>query len=62
MLDLDQRARDINNRIGSRLAEVLTLLLGGNPALFVAQDDANAIPAQFGFQLTVAGALGVVSQ
>lgn len=57
---LDQRARDINNRIGIRLAEVLTLLLGGNPALFVAQDEANAISARFGVPLTVAGALGVV--
>lgn len=57
---LDQKVSDINQRIGQRLAEVLTALHAANPALFVVQEEANAISAEFGFPLSISGVLGVL--
>lgn len=57
---LDRQAQDINQRVGNRLAHILTLLYADNPALFIPQDEANSITGKFGFPLTVAGVLGVL--
>ena len=57
---LDETAQSCNQRIGNRLAELLTLLHGGDPTLFVAQEEANALSSDFGVSLTVAGIAGTV--
>jgi hypothetical protein len=57
---LDEQATDINQRVGERLALILTALHADNPALFIPQDEANAITRRFGFPLNVAGAMGVL--
>jgi hypothetical protein len=57
---LDQRAHDINQRVGTQLAVVLTSLHNVNPTLFVLPDDADSVSAAFGMPLTVGGVLGVV--
>lgn len=57
---LDERAEDINQRVGAQLAHVLTSLIGTNPTLFVAQDEADALSAKFGTALTIGTAVGVL--
>lgn len=57
---LDSLAQDINQRVGARLAHVLSVLHADNPALFVPQDEANAVTQKFGFPLTIAAAVGVL--
>ena len=56
---LNTQAKDINKRAGERLADILTIILGSDPTLFAPQDEANAISREFGFPLTVAGAVGL---
>jgi hypothetical protein len=55
---LDERADDVNQRIGQRLGVVLTDIHADNPALFAPQDEAHALSQQFGFAVSVAGAVG----
>jgi hypothetical protein len=57
---LDETAEMANSRIGSRLAELLTTIHVGNPALFAPQEMADRITETFGFILTVAGAPGLL--
>ncbi len=56
---LDERARDINERVAQRLAQVLTSLHHENPALFDQQDEANAISHAFGMSLVIGESEGV---
>src|SRR5207245_1035182 len=53
---LDETAESCNQRIGQRLADLLTTLAAGDPTLFVPQERADALTATFGLPLTVAGA------
>jgi hypothetical protein len=55
---LDETAERCNRRIGERLAELLTTIHAGDPALFVAREMADLVTATFGFVLTVAGVAG----
>jgi hypothetical protein len=55
---LRQVAESCNERIGKRLADVLTVIRVDNPSLFVAQEVADAISRDFGFSLTVDGSQG----
>ncbi len=57
---LDETAEVSNRRIGARLAELLSTIHAGNPALFVPQEMADQLAQTFGFVLTVAGAPGVL--
>ncbi len=57
---LDDTAVVCNERIGRRLAEVLTALHGADPTLFVPREMADRVSAVFGVPLAVAGAQGVV--
>ena len=50
---LFETARLTNQRIGERLAELLTLFHQDNPALFDAQDKANIVSQQFALALTI---------
>jgi hypothetical protein len=51
----------INDRVGNRLAELLTKIHGDNPLAFVAQERADLVTNQFSIALTVAGAVGVLT-
>jgi hypothetical protein len=55
---LDETAESCNERIGRRLAELLTTIHAGGPPLFVPQEMANRVSRAFGVALTVAGAAG----
>lgn len=55
---LDETADLCNNRIGNRLAELLSIIHGGNPALFDPQQAADRLTQVFGFVLSVAGVAG----
>ncbi len=57
---LDETAERSNQRIGERLADLLTAIHGSDPGLFVAQETADALSRTFGFVLTVAGAVGTL--
>jgi hypothetical protein len=57
---LDETADVCNQRIGERLAELLTSFLQDAPNLFVAQDKANELAATFGICLRVDEHPGVV--
>lgn len=57
---LDETAERSNQRIGSRLAELLTTIHGTDPTLFLAQDKANELSRAFGFPLAIATATGVL--
>lgn len=59
---LDERARDINRRVGTQLAVVLTSLHATDPSLFDARAEADALSAEFGIPLVVAEATGVPKQ
>ena len=58
---LDETAERSNQRIGDQLAQVLTAIHTKDPGLFVPQETADAITKTFGFALTVAGAVGMLS-
>jgi hypothetical protein len=51
-------SRNANERIGHRLAELLTALHSDNPTLFLPQTKATELAQLFGLPLTVAGATG----
>lgn len=53
---LDETAQKANERVGLRLAELLTLLHAENPTLFLPQEKAADLKGQFDLPLTVAGA------
>ena len=57
---LDETADVCNDRLGKRLAELLTVLHVGDPTLFVAKDVADRVTATFGFVLNVAGVDGTL--
>jgi hypothetical protein len=57
---LDETAESCNQRIGQRLAELLTMLHVGDTTLFVPQEMADGVSQTFGTPLTIAGAVGVI--
>jgi hypothetical protein len=57
---LDETADVCNERLGKRLAEVLTALHTGDPTLFAPKDVADRLTATFGFVLQVAGVDGTL--
>ena len=57
---LDETADSCNQRVGQRLAALLSTLHAQAPILFVPQEMADRVSRAFGFPLTVAGAVGVV--
>jgi hypothetical protein len=57
---LDETAERSNQRIGQRLADLLTTIHASDPGLFVPQETADAVTQTFGFVLTVAGAVGTL--
>jgi hypothetical protein len=57
---LDETAKTCNEKVGKRLAEVLTTIHGDDPTLFVPQAMADRVANIFGFVLVVAGATGVL--
>lgn len=57
---LDEAAQRSNQRVGDRLAELLSAIHRENPVLFDAQDMANRISGVIGMVLTVDGVPGVV--
>ncbi|NQT40118.1 MAG: hypothetical protein HQ581_21685 [Planctomycetes bacterium] len=58
---LDESARKANERVGTRLAELLSSMHQDNPNLFAPQEEADSLSNKFGMQLTVAQAAGVWS-
>lgn len=58
---LDETVTWINERVGNRLAELLTRIHGDNPLAFVAQERADLVTNQFSIALTVAGAVGLLT-
>jgi hypothetical protein len=57
---LDDTCRWMNQRVGTRLAELLTTVHADNPAAFDPQDRANLVTNQFTIVFTVAGATGAL--
>jgi hypothetical protein len=57
---LDGTAESCNQRVGQRLAELLTLIHIQAPVLFPSAEMANRVSQIFGFSLTVAAVPGVV--
>lgn len=57
---LRETAEDINQRVGHRLADLLTTLHAHHGAAFDLQTKADELSQQFGFVLQVAGLAGVV--
>jgi len=57
---LDETAKVCNQRVGDRLAELLTLMHGQYPALMVPQEMADRVSRIFRLPLTVATAVGTV--
>jgi len=57
---LDETAKVGNERIGTRVAELLTTLHANDPTLFTPQEMADQVTVTFGFVLNVAGATGVL--
>lgn len=57
---LDETAKACNEKVGIRLAEVMTVIHGDDPTLFTAQAMANRVTNTFGFVLAVSGATGVL--
>ena len=56
---LDETATMSNQRVGERLAVLLTTLHAGDTHLFVTREKANLLSQSFGIPLTVAGSTGV---
>jgi hypothetical protein len=59
---LDESASRTNDRVGRRLAELLTTIHAANNVLFFPQETANLVSKDFGISLTVAGAVGTQPQ
>jgi hypothetical protein len=57
---LDETASRINERVGNRLAELLTTIHAANGILFMPQEMANLLSRDFGLVLTVAGVAGIL--
>lgn len=57
---LDETAAAANDRIGTRLAEVLSTIHTDNPGLFLPQEMADRVTRSFGFVLTVGGTPGTL--
>ena len=57
---LDETAEDCNQRIGQRLAELLTTIRAGRPALIQPQSMADRLASIFRLPLQVDTATGVV--
>jgi hypothetical protein len=57
---MDETAKRCNQRIGDRLAELLTTIQASTPALFDAQQMANRIASAFRLALQVAGLPGMI--
>jgi hypothetical protein len=57
---LSETASHTNQRIGVRLADLLTEFHQADPTLFDAQDKANELSRQFAIPLTVDGHVGVI--
>jgi hypothetical protein len=57
---LDETVERCNQRVGQRLAELLSTIHADNPALFVPQEMADRVTRTFGFVLTVAGVAGTL--
>ena len=57
---LDETVNWINERVGKRLAELLTKIHADNALAFVPQERANLVTDQFSIALTVGGAVGVL--
>jgi hypothetical protein len=57
---LDETARSCNQRIGERLADLITTLHNSNPTLGDARQIANGIAAAFRLPLKVVGQVGVI--
>jgi hypothetical protein len=57
---LNETAESVNQRVGERLAELLTSLRASRGLTFDAQDRADALTRQFNRVLSVAGAAGVL--
>jgi hypothetical protein len=56
---LSETATHTNQRIGLRLAELLSLFHQTDPSLYDAQDKADAVSRQFALALTIDGQVGV---
>ena len=57
---LDETAKACNEKIGNRLAEVMTAIHGDDPTLFAPQAMADRVTNLFGVVLVVTGATGVL--
>ena len=57
---MDETAKRCNQRIGERLAELLTTLHGATPTVFESQQMANRVASVFRLPLEVAGSTGTV--
>jgi len=57
---LDETAEVCNQRIGERLAELLTSILDSAPGLFVAQTEADRVTESFGIVLSIDGQAGTL--
>ncbi len=57
---LFQTAQVVNNRIGDRLAVILTKIHADNPTMFDAADLANVISRQLGYSITIDSSVGVL--
>ncbi|MBN9169845.1 MAG: hypothetical protein J0J11_08000 [Microbacterium sp.] len=57
---LDETADVCNDRLGKRLADLLTGLHASDPTLFDAKEVADRVTTTFGFVLTVAGVAGTL--
>lgn len=57
---LEETAEQANERIGNRLAALLSTIHAGDPGLFIASDAADTLTRKCGFALVVAGATGAL--
>jgi hypothetical protein len=57
---LSETAQSVNRRIGTRLADVLTVLHSDSPVLFDSLDRASAISRELAFSVTIDGSVGVL--
>ena len=57
---LSESATRTNERVGNRLAQLLTVFHAADPTLFVAQDRANQVSQRFTISLTINGQAGIL--
>lgn len=57
---LSETANCVNQRVGARLAEILTMFHAADPGLFDAQTKANDVSERFAFSVTINGRSGVL--